>query len=432
MIRWVIDTAHAAGSTTVITVIGHDREQVIPHLADCVTAIQEELLGTGHAVMMARAELDNLLACDQAPTLLVLCGDTPLLTSATVAHFVASHQAQQAAASVLTFIAEDPFGYGRIIRDDTHHLAGIVEEKDATEAQRALSEVNSGMYCFDLRALLESLDALDAHNAQNEYYLTDTLALIRQAGGTVCAFTCADANEALGINDRTQLAAATRIAQARINREHMLNGTTMLDPCSVWIGPDVSLAQDVELLPLTFLMGTTAVGEGSRLGPNTRVTDSLIGRECVIEESVVNSVQLEDRVQVGPRAFLRPGTLMRTGSRAGTHVEIKNSEIGPNSKVPHLSYIGDATLGSDVNIGAGSITCNYDGTIKSKTRIGDRCMVGSDTMFVAPVTIGSDVVTGAGSVITKDVPDGALAIERNDQRNIEGYAERKRKKQSEH
>ena len=432
LIRWVIDAAYASKSDYVITVVGHEREQVLSLVADTTVVFQEELKGTGHAVMMARAQLETLAEKDPSHTLLVLCGDTSLLTVSTINSLVASHEDQHAAASVVTFITDDPTGYGRIIRNAQGLIESIIEEKDATANERAITEVNSGMYCFDLNTLLASLDSLDTNNAQGEYYLTDVIATIRQTGGVVQAYLCDDKDEMLGVNDRVQLAQATAVAQQRINRVHMLAGVTMLDPASVWIEPDVTLGTDVEILPLTLLKGTTTIGSGCTIGPNTRIVDSTVGSNCVIEESILVGATLEDTVRIGPRAYLRPGTIMRTGSRAGTHVEIKKSDIGANSKVPHLSYLGDTTLGQNVNIGAGAITCNYDGVSKHPTTIGDRSFIGSDTMFVAPVTIGCDVVTGAGSVITRDVPDGALAIERNEQRILENWTQRKRSREAEH
>jgi bifunctional UDP-N-acetylglucosamine pyrophosphorylase/glucosamine-1-phosphate N-acetyltransferase len=330
---------------------------------------------------------------------------------------------------MLTHYLDDPTNYGRVIRDERGGVVRIVEEKDATEAERAVRECNSGAYCFDVPVLLECLGKLGNDNAQGEYYLTDIIGLCVEAGLSVEAFVV-DAEETQGINDRAQLARASRSMQQRINAAHMAAGVTMLDPSLVWIGADVVLEQDVELLPLTMLFGTTRVGSGSVLGPNTRVTDSVVGRECRVEESVLLGAVLADGVSCGPRAYLRPGTVMRAGSKAGTHVEIKNSIIGPNSKVPHLSYIGDATLGEDVNIGAGSITCNYDGLAKNPTVIGDRAFIGSDTMFVAPVNVGADAVTGAGSVITSDVPDGSLAVERAKQEVIRDWTRRREERKT--
>jgi bifunctional UDP-N-acetylglucosamine pyrophosphorylase/glucosamine-1-phosphate N-acetyltransferase len=427
LIRWVVDAAKDAGSVQVITIVGHGRDQVIPLVdEDTVVVAQEEQRGTGHAVMMAR---DVLAQKDAPASLVVLCGDTPLITAATIAALATSQQKTGAAICLLTHIPDNPTNYGRIIRDAQGAIIRIVEEKDATPEERAIRECNSGVYCFDLAVLLEALSELGNDNAQGEYYLTDIIELCVSKGLTVSA-RLVDAEETQGVNDRAQLAQASKSMQRRINTAHLTAGVTMLDPELVWIGPDVSLENDVELLPLTLLFGATRVAGGSVLGPNTRVTDSVIGRDCRVDESVLEGVVLEDGVNCGPRAYLRPGTLMKTGSKAGTHVEIKNSVIGQNSKVPHLSYLGDALLGEDVNIGAGTITCNYDGFAKNPTTIGDRTFIGSDTMLVAPVNVGADAITGAGSVITKDVPNGALGIERTGQIISKDWAHRHKEKKT--
>jgi len=438
MIRWIVDAAAAAtglaaGSVAaanppsqgadaaqVITVIGHQREQVEQLVADTTIVVQEERLGTGHAVMMARSKLLELPA---DTSLVVLNGDTPLITAATISALAVARAEDAAAATVLTFKLDDPTNYGRIIRDHADKVLRIVEEKDATPEERACKECNSGAYCFELSALLAQLDKLSNDNAQGEYYLTDVIGLYVAEGLPVTAHIV-DAEEVQGINSRVQLALASKALQRRINKEHMEAGVTMLDPELVWVEAGVEIENDVELLPLTFLRGVTRVGSGSVLGPNTRVTDSTIGRGCHIVETEIIDALLEDNVACGPRAYLRPGTVMKAGSKAGTHVEIKNSTVGSNSKVPHLSYIGDATLGSDVNIGAGTITCNYDGISKNPTTIGDRAFIGSATMLIAPVTVGADAVTGAGSAIAKDVPESALALERNKQTTIENWKER--------
>jgi bifunctional UDP-N-acetylglucosamine pyrophosphorylase/glucosamine-1-phosphate N-acetyltransferase len=422
LVRWVIDAAQEAGSAEIITIVGHEREQVIPLVEDTRVVVQAERLGTGHAVMVAREILTHK---DFPASLVVLCGDTPLITSRTISELVSLRCERAAAVSLLTHTLDDPTNYGRIVRNGTGELVRIVEEKDATPAERAIKECNSGVYCFDVEVLLSTLAELGCDNAQGEYYLTDVVAACVARGLLVVAHA-AEAAETQGINSRAQLAQASATMQRRINAAHMEAGVTMLDPSLVWIGPDVALENDVELLPLTFLSGTTSVGSGSVIGPNTRVTDSVVGRDCRLDESVVTGATLADGVSVGPRAYLRAGTVMGSGSKAGTHVEIKNSTIGAGSKVPHLSYLGDAVLGEEVNIGAGAITCNYNGTEKLPTHIGDRSFIGSDTMLVAPVTLGADVVTGAGSVITKDVPNGALALERTEQAVVKDWARRRK------
>lgn len=423
LLRWVVDAAREAGSDELFVVLGHGRETTAPLVDDTRIVFQDELLGTGHALMMAETALTEA----GVKTLVVLSGDTPLLRSSTIAQLVEWHTNGKAAVTLLSMELEDPTGYGRIVRDSAGAFSCIVEHKDASEAELALLEVNSGVYCFDTKVLFRLLKQLGNDNKQGEYYLTDVAALALADGKVVEVYCTENPEELAGINDRVQLAAATLEAQRRINTEHMLNGVSILDPSSVWIGPDVELSYDVEILPLTSLMGKTSIGWGSVIGPMSRINNSVIGKSCVVDDSVLIDSILEDRVSVGPRAYLRPGTIMRSGSRAGTHVEIKNSDIGADSKVPHLSYIGDATLGTEVNIGAGSITCNYDGSKKHATKIGSRSFIGSDTMFVAPVEIGEDAVTGAGSVITKDVPAGALGITRPEQFNKENFKKKKAK-----
>jgi len=423
LLCWVIDAAKEAGSDQVFTVLGHGREFTVPLAEGTTVVFQDEQLGTGHALMMAQQALQEA----GVHTLVVLSGDTPLLRASTVKALVDGHVAAGVDVSLLTMCVDDPCGYGRIVRTEQGQFSRIVEHKDASEAELLLNEVNSGVYCFNTANLFSILSKLQNNNKQGEYYLTDVAALTLAADGGVAAILAPDASELAGINDRVQLAAATAEAARRINTQHMLDGVTIVDPCSTWIGPDVKLATDVEILPLTTLVGKTSVGWGSVIGPMTRVTNCSIGQSCVVDDSVLIDSVLEDNVGVGPRAYLRPGTVMRTGSRAGTHVEIKKSDIGVGSKVPHLSYIGDAVLGEGVNIGAGSITCNYDGAAKHATKIGDGSFVGSDTMFVAPVELGRNTMTGAGSVITRDVPDGALAVTRPELVIKEGYKRKEKK-----
>lgn len=412
LVRWVVDAAREAGCEEAITVVGHGREQVAPLVGDTSVIVQEEQRGTGHAVICAREQLEG-----RSGSLLVLSGDSPLITAETIRGLVELRASSDAAVVVLTMRPPDPTGYGRIIRDAQGQVSAIVEHKDCTSGQLQVTECNSGIYCFDIETLLSHLDELSCKNAQGEYYLTDIIGLCAADGERIEGLIADDHTEALGINSRAQLAQATALVQERINTAFMDAGVTMLDPHLVWIGPDVTIEPDVELLPLTFIEGRSHIGTGTVIGPNSRLFDCTVGADCVIEETVAHDAVLEDHVTCGPRAYLRPGTHMCAGSKAGTHVEIKKSTIGPGSKVPHLSYIGDAVLGSDVNVGAGSITCNYDGIEKHRTTVGDRSFIGSDTMLVAPVNIGKDVVTGAGSVITEDVPDSMLALGRARQTN---------------
>ncbi len=426
LIRWVVDAAHEAGCDDVITVLGHRRDIVEPLVHDTSVVYQLEQLGTGHAVKMAADELSK-----RDGYVVVLSGDSPLIAASTIERLATSAQESGCSAIVLTHIAEDPYGYGRVIRDMVGNVTRIVEQKDCTEAEAAVDECNSGIYAFKISSLLSHLDELSTDNSQGEYYLTDVIAKMVSAKEKVGAIIVDDPIEASGINTRVQLAQASKFLQRRINREFMLAGVSMLDPDLVWIGPDVKIAADVDILPMTMLMGDTTIESGCIIGPNTRITDSYIGHDSTIDECVIIESIIDDNVACGPRAYLRPGTHMCSGSKAGTHVEIKKSTIGDGSKVPHLSYIGDAVIGSGVNIGAGSITCNYDGVNKHATTIGDRSFVGSNTMMVAPVNIGNDCTIGAGSVITDDVPDGSLGIGRSRQKNIDGYTEKKNGKNSE-
>lgn len=425
LVSYVADAAQAAGVTDLVAVVGHGREQVEPLVADrCRVVVQDQQLGTADAVARCREAL-----ADAEGSLLVLSGDCPLITPETLSSLVYAREGADAGVAVLSMRPDNPFGYGRIVRESSGDFTRIVEQKDCTDEEAAIGECNAGFYCFDAKLLFQALEQVSTDNAQGEFYLTDVVEIARNAGRTVLALEAPDADECLGVNSRIQLAQATKIMQRRINRRHMGNGVTMTDPDMVWIGPDAQIEQDVELLPMTFLLGGTKVASGTVVGPNTRLTDVTVGRDCRIDETVALESEIEDGCNVGPRAYIRPQTHLCRNAKVGTHVEIKKSTIGEGSKVPHLSYIGDTTMGAGVNIGAGSITCNYDGQNKWPTVIGDRAFVGSDTMMVAPVKIGSDVVVGAGSVITEDVSDRALALGRARQVEIPEYRERKRRKQ---
>ena len=426
LVRWVVDAAREAGLARVVSVVGHEREQVIPLVeADTDVVVQEERNGTAGAVAVCADAL-----ADFDGSLVVLSGDCPLITAGTIAELVRVREEAGAAVVVLTMEPDDPFGYGRIVRDPQGGVARIVEQKDAAPEEAAIRECNSGFYCFDARALFEALQQVGNDNAQGEFYLTDVLEICRRAGRAVLALPCADAAECLGVNSRIQLAEATKHLQRRINAAHLAAGVTMVDPDQVWIGPDVRIERDVELLPQTFLMGRTQVGEDSVIGPNSRLTDTVVGRGCVVDETVAVEARIDDGATCGPRAYLRPAAHLCEGAKAGTHVEIKKSTVGKGSKVPHLSYIGDTTIGEGVNIGAGSITCNYDGKKKHATVVGDGAFIGSDTMMVAPVSIGAGAIVGAGSCITKDVAPDALALTRPEQREVAGWAAKKRARQA--
>lgn len=426
LVSYVISAAQAAGIDDLVAVVGHGREQVEPLVSDsCRIVVQDQQLGTADAVARCRDALAGATG-----SVLVLSGDCPLITPETLGNLVYAREGADAAAVVLSMRPENPYGYGRIVRESSGDFLRIVEQKDCTDEEAAIGECNAGFYCFDAQLLFEALEQVSSDNAQGEFYLTDVIEIARNAGRTVLALEAPDADECLGVNSRSQLAQATKVMQRRINRRHMAAGVTMTDPDLVWIGPDVQIDQDVELLPLTFLMGETKVGEGTVVGPNTRLTDMTVGRDCVIDETVALESVIEDGVNCGPRAYIRPQTHVCRNAKVGTHVEIKKSTIGVGSKVPHLSYIGDTTMGDNVNIGAGSITCNYDGVHKWPTTIGNNAFVGSDTMMVAPVNVGSDVLVAAGSVITNDVPDRAMALGRARQVNKPEYKERRRQKEA--
>jgi bifunctional UDP-N-acetylglucosamine pyrophosphorylase/glucosamine-1-phosphate N-acetyltransferase len=421
MVRLVADIAHAAGVERAVVVTGHGAETVRALVPDETCVLQEQQLGTGHAVMCAMEALG-----DVEGLLLVLSGDAPLLRPETVRRLVQACESSRAAVAVLTTRMSEPFGYGRIIRDQNGALAAIVEQRDLAPGQFHIDEVNTGTYCFDAAALGAHIHRLTAENSQQEYYLTDLIGHLREEGLHVVDVSTDEPAETMGVNTRVQLAEATKVLQHRLNEAHMLAGVTMIDPDLVWVSPGVRLGRDVVLEPMTVLEGATSVAESAHIGPNSRLTDVVVGERARIDSSVVIHAEVGRDATVGPMAYVRPGALLKDGSKVGTFVEIKNSTVGEGSKVPHLSYMGDATIGTGVNVGAGSITCNYDGMHKHPTAIEDGAFIGSDTMFVAPVRIGAGAVTGAGSVVTRDVPAGALGVERSEQRNVEGWADRRR------
>ncbi len=425
LVKWVVDASYEASCDEVVCILGHGSDVVEPLIGNAKVVYQKQRLGTGDAIKCAS---EYIKSCTGA--LVVLSGDCPLVRPSTIKKLLDTQNVDNASAVILTSIEADPTGYGRIVRDKNNNVSGIVEHKDCTPEQLDIKEVNSGMYAFNPQSLNEYLQKITNDNVQGEYYLTDVIALMVQDGKKVSAISVDDSSETMGINNRVQLAQSTKQMQLRINEQHMLAGVSMLDPNLVWISADAQIQKDVEILPLTFIEGNTQIKSGCKIGPNTKISNSTIGSNCIIEESIVLDSEFDDNVSCGPRAYVRPGVHMCSGSKAGTHVEIKNSTIGKGSKVPHLSYIGDTTMGEGVNIGAGSITCNYDGKNKNKTSIGDRTFVGSDTMMVAPVAIGEDCVVAAGSTITKEVPDGALAVERSKQKNLENFGRRKMRNKS--
>ncbi|GGX99016.1 bifunctional protein GlmU [Streptomyces anandii JCM 4720] len=427
LVGHVLAAARELKPENLVVVVGHAREKVTAHLAETDsqvrTAVQEKQKGTGHAVRMGLEELGG--AVDG--TVVVVCGDTPLLTGDTLRKLAATHQDDGNAVTVLTAEVPDATGYGRIVRDaSSGAVTAIVEHKDATEEQRAVREINSGVFAFDGRLLADALGRVRTDNSQGEEYLTDVLGILREAGHRVGACVAGDHREIAGINNRVQLAEARRILNDRLLTAAMLAGVTVVDPATTWVDVTVTFEQDATVLPGTQLHGSTHLGEGSVVGPNSRLTDTRVGAGARVDNTVSNGAVVGPEASVGPYAYLRPGTRLGLKSKVGTYVETKNARIGEGTKVPHLSYVGDATIGEYSNIGAASVFVNYDGKDKHHTTVGSHCRTGSDNMFVAPVTIGDGAYTAAGSVITRDVPPGSLAVARGQQRNIEGWVARKR------
>ena len=427
MLSHVVQTAKALGAAPIVPVIGHGAELVRNTLANenLTFALQAEQLGTGHALQCAEASLKGFTG-----DLLLLCGDVPLLRDVTLRALLAHHHETSASVTILTAQMVDPTGYGRIIRG-SNGVERIVEEKDASSAERQVSEINTGIYIFRVPEAFSFLRDLDNSNAQGEYYLTDIVAAACQAGERVEALLVESAEEAMGINDRVQLAQADEIMRQRINETHQRAGVTLIDPMATYIDPDVAIGPDTLVHPGVHLRGKTTIGYGCEIEPGVIVTDCTIGDLVHLKPgSVLSESSIGDACAVGPMAHLRPGTVLSGNNKIGNFVETKKAVFGEKSQASHLTYIGDATLGKNVNIGCGTITCNYDGVNKHQTTIEDDVFVGSDTQFVAPVTIGRGSLIGAGSTITKDVPADALAITRTEQKNIPGWAERNRQKLS--
>ncbi|MFJ7238381.1 bifunctional UDP-N-acetylglucosamine diphosphorylase/glucosamine-1-phosphate N-acetyltransferase GlmU [Streptomyces olivaceus] len=427
LVGHVLAAAGELDPENLVAVVGHAREKVTAHLAeiapDLRTAVQEQQNGTGHAVRVGLEVLGG--AVDG--TVVVVCGDTPLLTGETLRALAATHSADGNAVTVLTAEVPDATGYGRIVRDGASGaVTAIVEHKDASESQRAVREINSGVFAFDGRLLAEALGKVRTDNSQGEEYLTDVLGILREAGHRVGASVAGDHREIAGINNRVQLAEARRILNDRLLTRAMLAGVTVVDPATTWVDVSVTFEQDVVLHPGTQLHGATHLAEGCEVGPNSRLTDTRVGAGARVDNTVAIKADVGPEAGVGPYAYLRPGSRLGRKSKVGTYVETKNASLGEGTKVPHLSYVGDATIGEYTNIGAASVFVNYDGQDKHHTTVGSHCRTGSDNMFVAPVTVGDGSYTAAGSVITKDVPPGSLAVARGQQRNIEGWVARKR------
>jgi bifunctional UDP-N-acetylglucosamine pyrophosphorylase/glucosamine-1-phosphate N-acetyltransferase len=425
IIEWPVAAARAAGAEKVVVVDGPERRLEAALNGHVSLAVQERPLGTADAV---RAAIDQIGGED---TVVVVNGDAPLVTPESLRALVVSHESSGVAATIATMVLEDPSGYGRVVRAPDGTVEKVVESKapgDATELELRIREVSTGMFAFDGDALAAALAEVRADNAQGEHYLPDVLPILRAHERTVGAFELTDPEELLGINDRVQLAEVAAVAQRRIHERLMLSGVTIVNPAATVIDAGVAIGQDTVVAPFTSLHGATTIGRGSTIGPNSTLIDTQVGDEAKVLHSYIVGASVGDRVSVGPFAYLRPGTVLREGSKAGTFVEIKNSDVGRGTKVPHLSYIGDADIGEETNLGASTITANYDGYRKHRTTIGSRVKTSVDTTFVAPVSIGDEAYTAAGSVITNDVPPGALGVARPRQSNIDGYAQRRRER----
>ena len=421
MVQHVLDAARMAGARRNIVVVGFGAEFVRSALrGDAEIVVQEEQLGTGHAVRMAEP-----LLSDERGTVMVLCGDTPLLTGALLTRLYQAHQETGAKATVLTAMMPDATGYGRIIRAADGTVEKIVEEKDATEEERAGKEVNSGIYCFSARDLFSALREVGCDNAQGEYYLPDVLSILRRRGEKIWAVAAEDYEETLGVNSRVQLAGAEKILRRRKNLALMENGVTLMDPETTFIDAEVSVGKDTVIYPFTWIEGASSVGEGCVLGPSSRFSDTKIGHEVTAQFVYAHECEIGDGAMVGPYVHLRPQTKLAAQVRVGNFVEVKNSSIGEGSKLPHLQYIGDCDMGSGVNMGCGTITVNYDGKEKHRTTIGNGAFVGCNSNLVAPVTVAEGAYVAAGSTITKDVPPNQLAVARARQKNIPHWPDKR-------
>ncbi|MCL6585051.1 MAG: bifunctional UDP-N-acetylglucosamine diphosphorylase/glucosamine-1-phosphate N-acetyltransferase GlmU [Anoxybacillus sp.] len=420
MVQHVVDQVLQLGLEKLITVVGFGAEQVKAQIGrKSEFALQEEQLGTAHAVMQAAPYLQ-----DKDGVTLVVCGDTPLITAETMKALLEHHLATNAKATILTAIAENPAGYGRIVRDKEGHVEKIVEHKDATEAERAIQEINTGTYCFDNRSLFEALTNVSNNNVQGEYYLTDVIEILKAKGEVVSAYQAVSFAETIGVNDRMALAQAEKIMRDRINRYHMTNGVTIIAPEHTYISPEAKIGRDTIIYPGTIIEGATVIGEDCAIGPHSEIKNCVVGNHTTIRHSVAHDSEIGNHVTIGPFAHIRPSSQIGDDVRIGNFVEIKKSTFGKGSKASHLSYIGDAEVGEDVNLGCGSITVNYDGKNKHLTKIEDGAFIGCNANLIAPVTVGKGAYVAAGSTITDDVPGNALSIARARQVNKENYVDR--------
>jgi len=425
MILWPVAAARAAGAAPVVLVVGHQADAVRSTFQadpDIRTALQAEQLGTGHAVACARGELTDFNG-----TVLILCGDTPLLRSETVRDLIAFHREQGASLTVLTATVDNPYGYGRVVRDSSGRVVRIVEQKDATPAEQAIREINSGIYCMEAGFLNANIGSISSDNAQQEFYLTDLVSIAADKGLTCLGRPTDDADEIMGVNDRVQLAEAARILRRRINNDLMCSGVSLIDPALSYIDHGVSIGPDTVVYPNCSISGATTIGSGCIIESNVSIKESSLGNGCHIKAgSVLENSRLCADVSVGPMAHLRPGTVLNDHVKIGNFVETKKAVMGVGSKASHLTYLGDAEIGSNVNIGCGTITCNYDGVNKHRTVIGDDVFIGSDVQLVAPVEVGRNSLVAAGTTVTVDVPPDSLAISRVPQVNKVGWCLKKK------
>ncbi|PWV44781.1 bifunctional UDP-N-acetylglucosamine diphosphorylase/glucosamine-1-phosphate N-acetyltransferase GlmU [Nocardiopsis sp. L17-MgMaSL7] len=430
MLGHVLHASRELEPGNTVVVVGHARDQVRAHLAEvapeATTAVQEEQNGTGHAVRMAVEDL-AAKGVELSGTVVLTCGDTPLLRGETLASLVTAHEKEGNAVTVLSARVPDPHGYGRIVRDADGAFTEIVEHADATPEQHLVDEINSGMYAFDGALLSQVVKRLSTDNAKGEEYITDAVGLLRGDGHPVDAWSAEDWNEVQGVNNRVQLSEARRVLNDRLLTEHMLSGVTIVDPATTWVDAQVSIGADTVVHPNSRLYGTTRIGEDAEVGPGADLRDTVVSDGAKVRETTADGAEIGPGASVGPYTYLRPGTRLAERTKAGAFVEVKNSNVGTGSKIPHLTYVGDADIGVGSNIGCSSVFVNYDGVNKSRSTIGDHVRIGSDNTIVAPVTVGDGAYSGAGTVVRDDVPPGALAIsEGHRQRNVEGWTRRKR------
>ena len=417
MVAHVIDNIEKLGAERIVSIVGHGAEKVEETLGDkSEYALQKEQLGTAHAVQQAEKILENLEG-----TTIVVCGDTPLIRSETMGALIAHHNESGAKATILTAIADDPTGYGRVIRGENGQVLRNVEQKDASKEEQQVVEINTGTYCFDNKVLFETLKKVTNNNAQGEYYLPDVIGILQAEGALVAAYVTDDFTETLGINDRVVLAEAERVMRHRFAEMHMRNGVTIINPDNTYISADAEIGRDTVLQPGTMIEGKTVIGDGCTIGPNSQIVDSTIGDQTTIHSSVVLQSEIGSNTAIGPFAHIRPETNLGDSVRIGNFVEVKKSTFGDGSKAAHLSYIGDANVGSGVNFGCGTIVVNYDGKQKHVTTVEDDAFIGCNSNLLAPVTIGKGAYVAAGSTISKNVPKNSLAIARVRQENKEDY-----------